>query len=269
MVLSESGQALTQYTTIDFPGASGTVAWGINTGGQLVGTFFFSDNVSHGFLLSDGVFTQLDVPGADYTQATGINDSGQITGLYGSASAIHGFLLSGGDYSPIHMPGASVTEGFGINNGGVIVGSATPNGSHNSVGFVLSGGVFTKLRDPKSPFERTWALGINNQREVVGFYDSAANEVAGYLFRRGRFRDIRSFKWANIWPYGINDNDRIVGVASTQNGRLHGFSFKKGCGFTIIDIAGVGSTIVMGINSRGQKVGEYQDKTGTHGFLKR
>jgi hypothetical protein len=40
-----------EFTSIDFPGASGTVASGINPRGDIVG-FYVSAGVGHGFLLS-------------------------------------------------------------------------------------------------------------------------------------------------------------------------------------------------------------------------
>jgi hypothetical protein len=50
--------------------------------------------ISHGFLLSYGVYTTIDVPGAVDTFAEGINNLGQIAGYYVDASGNdHGFPL--------------------------------------------------------------------------------------------------------------------------------------------------------------------------------
>ena len=76
------------FTTIDVPGATGTVALGINNRGQIVGEIG-----SHGFLLDRGTFTTIDVPGATFTGAFGINDRGQIVGDYQAGGTVHGFLL--------------------------------------------------------------------------------------------------------------------------------------------------------------------------------
>jgi probable HAF family extracellular repeat protein len=38
-----------KFTTLDYPGASGTAASGINDAGEVVGTFFGADG-THGFL---------------------------------------------------------------------------------------------------------------------------------------------------------------------------------------------------------------------------
>jgi len=76
------------------PGATFTVARGINNSGQIVGTYSDASG-GHGFLYTAGVFTPLDVPGAAATEADGINTSGQIVGTYFDQSGgEHGFLAT-------------------------------------------------------------------------------------------------------------------------------------------------------------------------------
>jgi len=84
------------YTTIDVPGSTGTIAYGINNSGEIVGEYFVGGGVTpHGFLYSEGIFTPLDVPGAISTYASGINDAGEIVGSYTDANfGLHGFLAS-------------------------------------------------------------------------------------------------------------------------------------------------------------------------------
>jgi probable HAF family extracellular repeat protein len=70
-----------------FPGATGTYSYGINSSGQIVG--FFTEivgsqqQISHGYLYSNGVFQTIDVPGHINTVANGINDAGEIVGTFG------------------------------------------------------------------------------------------------------------------------------------------------------------------------------------------
>src|ERR1700676_3084027 len=67
----------TNYTTLDYPAASNTVATGINSAGQVVG--YYTGN--HGFLYSNGSYTPVNYPlTASTTQPRAINDSGQIVG---------------------------------------------------------------------------------------------------------------------------------------------------------------------------------------------
>jgi hypothetical protein len=119
-------------TTIDVPGAVGTVAWGINDTGQSVGDFYDAFELEHGFMDMGGNFTTIDVPGAFGTYATGITD-GQIVGSFYNLSGVHhGFVDAGDSFITIDVPGAiccNITDG--INNGGQIVGTfEDANGLH-------------------------------------------------------------------------------------------------------------------------------------------
>ena len=85
------------YTIFDVPGAVGTSPWGINTDGQIVGSYADSSFVAHGFLLSaDGSsYTNIDDPDGVITLAYRINDAGQIVGYYQDSSGQnHGFIAT-------------------------------------------------------------------------------------------------------------------------------------------------------------------------------
>jgi hypothetical protein len=67
------------FTSIDFPGSTGTAPAGINAAGDIVGAW--SDSMtSHGFVLRGGVFTPITFPLATSTVAFGIDDIGDIAG---------------------------------------------------------------------------------------------------------------------------------------------------------------------------------------------
>jgi uncharacterized protein (TIGR03437 family) len=83
------------YSSILFPGASGTVPVGINNNGAITG-YYSNASGTHGFLYSAGNYTSIDVPGATQTMAAGINDNGEIVGSYTDASGnTHGFMYGG------------------------------------------------------------------------------------------------------------------------------------------------------------------------------
>ncbi len=75
-----AGVALGQgtYTQIDVPRATQTYGNGINSAGDVVGSYLDSSNVQRGFLLSDETFTTIDNPLGGWTYASGINDHGQV-----------------------------------------------------------------------------------------------------------------------------------------------------------------------------------------------
>jgi len=80
------------FTKIDVPNAVGTVPYGINAQGVIVGTYGRAGERGHGFLLWKGVVTDIDFPGSRYTRAFGINTRGWIVGDYGANGVKHGFL---------------------------------------------------------------------------------------------------------------------------------------------------------------------------------
>src|SRR5215831_17579178 len=118
------------FATFDVPGAMQTFVYGINSSGQIVGTYRLSSGENHGFILDvDGSYTTIDVPGAPNSYAIGINDAGQIVGTYRNPGG-HGFLLDvDGSFTAIDVPGAGQTFARGINNAGQIAGSYAVGGA--------------------------------------------------------------------------------------------------------------------------------------------
>ena len=198
-----------RFTTIDFPGARQTFAFGVNASGQIVGYYYDSNNNSHGFVDSGGRFTTIDFPGAGQTYAFGINASGQIVGGYCESVGqnCHGFLDSGGRFTTIDFPGAAGTSANGINASGQIVGAYSD--SNSSYGFLYSGGQFTTIAFPGA--DATVAFGINASEQIVGYYETL-NGTQGFLDSGGQFTTI-DFPGGgrDTYAVGINDEEQIVG----------------------------------------------------------
>jgi probable HAF family extracellular repeat protein len=236
------------FTTIDVPGARDTKLWGINSNGDVVGSY--TDDVSpfHGFLqTSDGSIQTIDVPfpEAIWTAARAINDNGDIVGLYGLADGNQrGWLLHDGAFTVIAVPGATSTFGaVGINNLGTIVGSY--NVGAVSHGFVLTGTCFTTIDVPDAV--QTFVRGINDAGDLVGRYDTADHILHGFLQTAdGRFQTL-DFPTATIETVAgaINARGEIVGRTTTATG-THGFLFKDGR-FRQIDFPGATRTEAAGI----------------------
>ena len=67
------------FSTINFPGALSTQAFGINATGQIVGAFNDATG-THGLLESGAAFSTIDVPNTTFNEAFGINAAGHIRG---------------------------------------------------------------------------------------------------------------------------------------------------------------------------------------------
>jgi len=259
------------YTSLDYPGASYTQAFGINDGGTIVGVYKDASGLNHGFSLSGGTYTPINYPGAldspiGGTLLGGVNDAGTIVGTYFDASALpHGFSLSGGTYTPINYPGfVTLTWASGISNAGAIVGYYDDtSGQH---GFSLSGTSYTSLDYPGALY--TWASGINNRDTIVGWYFDASAVQHGFSLSGGTYTPIDYPGASYTQAFGINDGGTIVGTYFDTSGLNHGFSLSGGT-YTPLDYPGtVSTTQANGINNAGTIVGEYGDATGNmHGFM--
>lgn len=184
-LLSKSGV----LTTLDFPGASDTAAFGINEWGTVVGQWDLLDSsgnliAAHGFTWNGGTFSTVDYPGAGDTFVGGINARGDLVGEWDSGpSAVfgHGFVFSKGQFINFDVPvaGAILTQLDDINANGQILGVYidTLGMEH---GFLEVGATFTSFDFPGAAITSAW--GINSAGEIVGnHFDSPGGASHGYL----------------------------------------------------------------------------------------
>ena len=114
------------FTIFDVPGATITLAAGVNSAGVISGEWSDSVPKQHGFIFSGGVFTSIDFPTATSTNVIGINDSNEVAGFYGDAAKVnHGFVSSAGNFTKIDVAGAAATQLTRIKNKGQITGLYT------------------------------------------------------------------------------------------------------------------------------------------------
>src|SRR6476619_2603503 len=103
-----AGAAVAQtWTSIDYPGAAATAAFGINDRGDVVGRWDDVDGNVHGFLLRHGQFTSIDVPGGTFTAPRAVNDAGDVAGRWVDADGVpRGFVLRKGVFTSVDYPEA-------------------------------------------------------------------------------------------------------------------------------------------------------------------
>jgi uncharacterized membrane protein len=175
-------------TTLDFPGASDTFAFGINESGTVVGQWDLLDPngnilIVHGFTWNKGSFTQVDFPGAGDTFLFGINARGDLVGGWDSGITSpfeHGFVCSNGQCSSFDVPvaGVTISQVDDINANGQIVGAYVDvNGVIHA--FSMAGTNFTSFDFPGAV--NTLAFGINSAGQIVGRYDVVDGSVHGFL----------------------------------------------------------------------------------------
>jgi hypothetical protein len=148
--------------------------------------------------------------------------------------------------------------------------AARPSPQSSIPGFLLDRGRYTAF-EVAAAVTQTFAGGINDRGQIVGYYDDASG-LHGFLRHKdGRFSTI-DFPGARATEaLKINNRGQIVGVYSETSP----FEFADGRGFlldrgrfTRIDFPGAVTTVARGLNDRGQVVGDYTDAEGMiHGFL--
>jgi uncharacterized membrane protein len=259
-------QAGGTYTTIDFPGATSTVAEGIDSAGDVVGYFVDSGGVFlHGFLLSNGVYTQLDAPGTtNGTIAYGINDVGQVVGT-AAGSAFFVYDIPTQSWATYTYPNNNYQTATGINNSGLIVGWASDIPAHGYIGLELMGSTFKQVNVPNVP--DTQLTSVNDSGAVVAVASYGVHHPISYLGNGGTFERIVVPGFPNAYAVAINDSNVLAGEYFTK--RDSAFEWQRMGLFKPINESKQVNTHANGINSTGQVVGFYNDGSTTqnHGLL--
>jgi uncharacterized membrane protein len=249
------------FTSVDVPGASNTIATGINARGAIVGIYYDSAGIEHGFLRKNGNFSTVDVPGSLVgvsgtlqTEANGINAAGEIVGDYFappgapgapactadtpplSPQCRRGFLYRKGQFSDVLVPGKKGSIPNAISPNGTIYGCDHDDDYLTSmVGFGRIGvDTFITLDADGGELK-------NPTESVVGSMNNGATP----------------------------DGSTIVGLyvdPPDQNGQYHGYIVHDGT-FQRYDVPGSTLTQTWGINPAADFVGLYDDANGEHGFV--
>jgi probable HAF family extracellular repeat protein len=159
-------------TPINFPqphpGATGSLASGINDGGEVTGCTTGSP-AQEAAIFVNGTFIDLG-PGC----ANAINASGQVTGYQLSASlnASHAFIYANGTMTVLtEPPPANNSEAVAINSGGQTVGSLsdpqTDEGAFFFNGVMSNVNLLISAADPLKSVTISQAVAINDNRLLL------------------------------------------------------------------------------------------------------
>jgi len=177
-------------TTLDFPGADVTLAFGVNQSGVVVGEWDVLDAQGnllayHGFQWKDGAFTELSFPGSADTTILAINENGDYVGMWDSdinAPTAHGFVYSKGRFTSFDVPGATLTEANDLDKDGRIVGLYVDAGGVEH-GFLKADDTYLAIDYPGAVATEAW--GLNSAGDIVGVHiDSVGALERGFIARR-------------------------------------------------------------------------------------
>ena len=260
------------FTSFDIPGATSYFVAGINDEGLVAGSWSAADGSEIGFIRApDGRISTPIVHPDDNTRTTvlrAVNDEGVIAGFYG-ANVSNGFLLTEGKFRTVDFPGAVATALRGINNLGDVSGTySVVDLNADEFGFIIpcrGPAISFKLPDPTGT--GIVVGGINDLRQLVGYYTDATSTLVGFLRQpSGQFVSVIVPGALSTQVYGINDCGIVVGVYG-DGSTAHGFYGRPG-NLHSFDLPGAAATFAQGINNEGRIVGRYATADGVpHAFV--
>src|SRR5467141_3704642 len=115
---------------------------------------------------------------------------------------------------------------------------------------------YATLNDPLAGSGGTFAVGINNEGQITGYYFDSNGAAHGFLYSGGTWTTLNDpFATNGTFAEGINNKGQIVGYYVDATGD-HGFLYSGGTYTTLNDTAAnSGTTQAFGINDLGQIVG--------------
>jgi probable HAF family extracellular repeat protein len=225
------------YTNENFLGSQQTQVTGINNDNVTVGFWADVAGDNFGWVNQQGVFTDVIDPnglnkaasGMTTEQLLGVNDHNEAVGFWTDAAGDnHGFTydIKSHQFNEVNIPGFQSTTTTAINNQGDIAGFVVSG--NNDVSFVLEGKQIVWLNGPSGAVS-VQALGINNEREVVGSYTDASGATHGFLYDQSKntyttIDDPNGVKGSTAMTVanGINDKGQVVGFYLDPAGNTDG-----------------------------------------------
>jgi hypothetical protein len=158
---------------------------------------------------------------------------------------------------------------MGVNDHNIAVGfyNDASGNSHGYTFSINSGKFSADINDPHGV--STVSAAINDKGNIAGFYTDSIGVTHGFLDNHGHFTTVNAPGATTTELLGMNDQGIAVGEAIV-GGVTHGIIYNSNTGaFTRLDDPNaVGSTVLNGINDKGDIVGFYSDAVGnTHGLL--
>lgn len=256
-------------TNLGTLGGNGSIAFGINAEGTVVGGSLPAGGLpDEAFRYRDGVMTGLGtLPGATTSWALGINNEGVIVGHSYfpefQAFIYQAFRYSGDSMVNLGTLGGRGSSAFGLNDAGWIVGSSELE-SGETRAFLYRDGAMTNLGTLGGDFSSAYSISASGV--IVG--ESRNSEGVQRAFRfDGTLLDLGTFGGPRSAAYGINVSNVIVGGASVASGQLHAFRY-DGVLQDLGTLGGSGS-VAIAINSAGVIVGNSTIPAGpiSHAFV--
>jgi uncharacterized membrane protein len=263
-------------TTLNPPGSSASIAFGINDVGTIVGQFTDSAGHMPGFMETNGVYTTIvPTPTATVTNVQAINGQGQAIGFYSAdGTHQHGFLYDAHTNTTTLLPdpstaltqaeGLVLTQFLSLNDQGVAVGYyQTSNGSQYGFLFDLVAMNYVFVDAPGAArvagVQITQITGVDNAGLIAGFFVDAGGAQHGFVADSvvkvpTHFAVVDGPGGGATTINAIANDGTVVGF-TTDNGANANFTRTRSGAFTPLDLGDPAGGVANGINQAGQVVG--------------
>jgi len=242
-----------KFKQVNFPGAAGTSAYGLNDAGVIVGQYYDSAGVFHGYVLDHGRGTTIDDPNGSNTLCADINASGVIVGEYTAPDGDnHGFRYENGKFKEIAPDNLSGADG--INEQGLIVGGFAHCDFCQQHGFLWNKHKFKQLDVPGAMW--TGAGSINNQGVITIIAPDNDNLYHSYLYRNKKYSEIKVPGAYETFIESINNDGDLGFTWDAKKGNDHSAIRFKGH-FYKFDYRKGYDTLLTKLNTKRTIVGNY------------
>jgi hypothetical protein len=254
----------------------GTRALGVS-GSEVVGVYYDSSGITHGFLYNGSSYTTLDDPIANKTTpyqgtvASGVSGN-TVVGQGNVPTGFAGYVYNGTSFTTLDYPGAVNTFVQGI-SGNLIFGNCSSFPSIPPEGFIYNGSTFTAIVDPLALAAgaegQTTITGMSGQ-DIVGYYTTDNGDTDhGFLYNGSTFTTINDPLAPNYTQiFGISGNT-IVG--EYNNGGPNGFiaTIPEPSSLLMMAVGGFGIGGIVMRKRRHPKVGPDDKNRGGDGAVVR
>jgi len=266
------------YLQVQPPNALATYISGLNSQGQVAGSFINTSRQTVGYVRNvDGTYVILNPPGSTgLTNVVGINEAGQVAGnafINGTQTPFFWDPAQPDNYVTFSVPGGTSPSATAINASGQIAGDSNDS-KNQTFGFLRqTDGTFSTFTLAPYLAVPYFIVGPMNKWGTIlgGFFDSNGSDSALFLrYYGGGQKYVFGSSHGGLDPTAINDNGIVVGTdfpGDTTYGNA--FSVDRSLTEKLIPVpfTAQGST-ANAVNNAGQIVGTYIDANGaSHGWI--
>jgi hypothetical protein len=283
------------FTTVDVPGATGTLLAGIDEDNVIAVNYTDSAGTQFGALYRNGTFTLLNDPAAgtgvgqgtspitpkDTGDDTNVLRNTTVVGWYvDSSNRFHGFVFRAGKFTNFDDTSAGTgslqgTIAYDMTSNGTIIGQYFDSAGVTH-GYLDHNGHFTTVDNPSAGTaagQGTALDGVGVNGVLVGTYTDSANVTHGFTLHDGTYTALNdpsagTGAFQGTLTFEINRGGLIVGFYTDSANMNHGMTYKNGVFTTLDDPNGAMGTTAQGVTDTGRIVGDYHDSGNVdHGYI--